>query len=96
VTSGLHRGPRQRDVHIQVEALASSLLPAAEVIKIDTEGAEVEILRELDLSQAVLLMIEHHRAEDAQTIKEMLREFKLIQDSPENAEVGVLIFLKLG
>lgn len=93
-TGSLHQGPRQRDVHIQEEALASSQLPAAEVIKIDTEGAEVEIIRGLDLSQAALLMIEHHRAEDAQTIKEMLSNFQLIQDSAENSEVGVLIFMK--
>lgn len=62
-------------------------LPRAEVVKIDTEGCEVDILRYYDLSETHIVMYEWHRREDRKTLEALLeaRGFTLysqLQRSP--------------
>lgn len=92
VTSGFKQLGRQTDQRIMVECIGADELPACEVIKIDTEGCEVEILTNLDLSCAHYIMIEHHTVEDRQTIIDFLAsEFDLIYDE-SGVAVGTLVF----
>jgi FkbM family methyltransferase len=92
VTGSFFKGERQTPQTIEVQCLAAAALPAANIIKIDTEGAEVEILRAIDLSKAQLIMIEHHSKYDATTIKKMLdQKFSLRRDESDK-HVGIMIF----
>jgi len=64
------------------------------MVKIDTEGCEVEILENLDLSQTKVLMLEHHSLEDAAWIKSFLEsDFDLLHDE-SNKPVGTEIFVR--
>ena len=93
-TCSFHDLGRQTARSESVKCVNASLLVPAELIKIDTEGCEVEILERLDLSNARALVIEYHRIEDARRIIEFLaaRDFKIIEQIPGSANHGVLKF----
>ena len=57
---------------VEVELLDSALLPACDVLKLDTEGREVEILRGYQhLSAVKVLLVEIHKLEDAEVVAKM-------------------------
>ncbi len=93
---------RQTDARQTVACLAASDLPAAALIKIDTEGCELEILQHLmpwHWEAAQAFVIEYHRAEDAPKIMNLLAEqgFDLLQHIRSHAPVnGILKFAKPG
>lgn len=76
----------------EVDCIDAKSLPAAEFIKIDTEGCELEILQGLDLSKAQAISLEYHRAEDQQKIIEYLRPlgFYVHHHRPQREGLGVL------
>ena len=57
---------------VKVHVVHAQDLPAGDIIKIDTEGCEVEILEKLDLSRALGVMVEYHRVQDRLRIQEIL------------------------
>lgn len=95
---------RQSDRRIIVECLAAAELPSCELVKIDTEGCEVEILRSLPLDQTKAIFLEYHSQNDARTIREMLdRDFAICDQHDQadphgkrdpNRDLGTLAFLK--
>lgn len=95
VTGGFLQFGRQSNRKLLVECLAASKLPACELVKIDTEGCEVEILKTLPLGRAQAVFLERHSAADAQEIKSLLiDEFKLIWHASEEEEIGTMIFYR--
>ena len=94
VTGSFQKGSRQTDIKVLVQCVAASGLPSADLIKIDTEGCEVEILQNIDLSKAKAVILEHHCLSDALIIKKILMEnFDLIHDQSDR-DVGTEIFLR--
>jgi hypothetical protein len=94
VTGGFVQFGRQTENTLMVECIAASELPPSELVKIDTEGCEVEILRNLPLEQTRAIFVEHHSREDAETIKEMLApQFDLLSDDAGQA-IGTFAFLR--
>lgn len=79
---------------VNVNAFHPSKLPAAEFIKIDTEGLEVDILRNLDLSQAKAVALEYHRNTDVPLIKEVCERAGLVlyDDKPHELQRGIIKF----
>ena len=80
-----------------VRAIRASDLPTAEIVKIDTEGAELEILRGYDLRDTVAVMVEWHSADDRRAIDAMLtieRGFELIGAHVYSATRGVMKFTR--
>jgi FkbM family methyltransferase len=95
VTSGFVRGPRQTSQKISVQCMAAVELPVADLVKIDTEGSEVEILRGLNLSATSIIMLEHHSKADAKLIKAILAaDFRALRDESER-EIGTMVFERL-
>lgn len=95
VTGGFVKGTRQTNQTIRVNCVAASELPSAALVKIDTEGSEVEILRHLNLTNTRGVMLEHHSLADAQRIKTLLSEAGLRIVHDESArEIGTMIFLR--
>jgi FkbM family methyltransferase len=95
VTSGFIKGPRQTSQKIAVQCMAAADLPAADLVKIDTEGSELEILRGLNLSATSIIMLEHHSKTDAGLIKNMLTaDFRLLRDESDR-EIGTMVFERL-
>lgn len=76
-----------------VDCISSSEIPSAELIKIDTEGCELEILGRLNTDQTKAVVCEFHREEDKQAIIDLChgRGFQFIRQTG-----SVLKFAKPG
>lgn len=93
VTGGFVDFGRQTKDQIVVECLAARKLPSCELVKIDTEGCEVEIITTLDLSKTNAVCLEHHSKDDALEIKDFLSgAFNLIKEEP-GKDIGTFVFL---
>ncbi|EPT7718521.1 FkbM family methyltransferase [Escherichia coli] len=83
----------ETDTRISVSCVAASEIPPSDLIKIDTEGCEVEILANLDLTKTKAILLEHHSKSDAATIKKMLTpKYRILHDESD-LEVGTMIFV---
>lgn len=82
---------------IPVECEAASVLPCADLVKIDTEGSELEILKGLDTSNTKAIVLEYHRAEDRDKIKDLLnsRGFLVNSERERTPDRGILKFVRL-
>lgn len=92
-------GPRSTGKTETVNCLAAAALPAADLIKLDTEGLELEILTHLNLAPVTALVIEYHSVADRRMIKAILLEsgFELVAESAQHgAENGQLKFARPG
>lgn len=80
----------------QVEQLSAAAITSADVVKIDTEGAEVDILRALQLTSTQGVAVEYHRPADKEWIESFLLAagFKLHAHDQHDAERGVLRMLR--
>lgn len=93
-TGGFQKGERQTESKIPVQCVAAATLPSADLVKMDTEGCELEILRHLDLIKTQAIMLEHHSLSDAASIKTFLeKDFEIIHDE-SNQDVGTEIFVR--
>jgi FkbM family methyltransferase len=93
-TGGFVQFGRQTGQRLLVECIAARELPPCQLVKIDTEGSEVEILRNLCLSETRAIFLEYHSRADAQTITAMLSpDFDCI-GAESGEEIGTLAFLR--
>jgi FkbM family methyltransferase len=97
--SGFHNlGRWAGQEKIEVPVVDAANLPAAELVKIDTEGCEVEILRRLPVKETKAIVCEYHRAADAAVIKEICAGagFMVCGHLQNSADNGVLKFARPG
>ena len=98
VTSSFHKTERDSTGTEAVSCIDAKTLASADLVKIDTEGCEVEILNSLDLSKTKALVCEWHSKEDREEVIrivtaagfEKLKEFEYVG---ENAS-GLLRFAR--
>lgn len=93
-TGGFVRFGRQTQKKILVECIAAKELPSSELVKIDTEGCEVEILRNLQLHDTRAVFLEHHSRADAEIIKALLEAEFVLHGTDCGRAVGTLVFLR--
>jgi FkbM family methyltransferase len=76
---------------VDVECMDGALLPPADLVKIDTEGCELEILQSLDLSNTQAIALEYHTKDDKWRIKTWLLNlgFHLHDDTPTLNGCGI-------
>ena len=92
VTSGFKRGTRQIELVLPVLCMSARQLPNADLVKIDTEGSEVEILDNMNLQPVKAILLEFHSKRDAAKIKTILKpHFKLLHDE-SHRDIGTMIF----
>ncbi len=98
VTCGFYHLGRQTDVTESVMCVDAAEIPGAELVKVDTEGCEVEIVSRLDLQKTRALVVEYHRPEDAGQLKLIATTagFELLEERRGSAAHGVLKFGKTG
>lgn len=71
--SSFNRTPQTRDYGVDINVIAANTLPYAHIVKVDTEGAELEILQNISFDPDIIL-IEYHSASDRITLEEMYSE----------------------
>jgi FkbM family methyltransferase len=95
VTGGFDKGSRQTINRITVDCVSAADLPPCDLIKIDTEGSEVENIEHLNLDSIGAILIEYHSRQDAEAIQKKLGAgFDCVHTTltPDSGEVGTLIF----
>jgi FkbM family methyltransferase len=87
---------RQTDKKEAVDILNAGSLASAQLVKIDTEGCELEIVQHLDFRQTRAVVVEYHSAEDKKQIHATLTDsgFKCIQLFSHDENFGVMKFAK--
>ena len=68
-----------------VSALHPRELPPADIIKVDVEGAEVGILKNMNLSAAALILVEYQNDANRADIKDILKEQFVLEFEDEFA-----------
>lgn len=92
-------GPETKNV-TSVDCISAAELPRADVLKLDTEGSEVRILRSLAgagrLRKFSAVMVEYHSAVDRGIILEIMAEFgfEVTADHTVTAERGEIKFVR--
>jgi FkbM family methyltransferase len=95
VTGGFVQFGRQLDQTIVVECLHANRLPSCEFVKVDTEGMEVTIIKNLDLTNTKVIAFEFHSLEDKQVLHEFLCvNFELIK-TDDDVSIGTSIFQRI-
>jgi FkbM family methyltransferase len=82
-------GAEQIEEGEDVSVVAASLLPKADIVKIDTEGAEIEILENMVIKPDVYL-IEYHSAYNRRRIDNILYDYTLVAADIASANFGIV------
>ena len=83
-----------RPKKLLVECIAATEVPAADLVKIDTEGSEVEILQSLSVETTKAILLEYHSLDDSRRIRELLApQFHLAYEHGEG-QLGTYIFIR--
>jgi FkbM family methyltransferase len=82
-------GAEQVEEGEDVSVVAASLLPKADIVKIDTEGAEIEILENMVIKPDVYL-IEYHSAYNRRRIDNILYDYTLVAADIVGANFGIV------
>lgn len=88
-----YKAPEQRDSGTRVEVIAASDLPRADIIKLDVEGAELEILENMAYQPDVYL-IEYHSPRKRSRIAELLSDYTLVEAKMGNLTRGGLKYIR--
>lgn len=67
----------QTDVTVEVTTKAPASLPAAQILKIDTEGSEIDILTGMPAIDFDAILLEYHSDENRRKIDAILRDYLL-------------------
>jgi len=76
-----------------VKVMSAKHIPACDIIKIDTEGAEIEILENL-VNFPVVFLIEFHSAYNRRRIDELLLDYTLIECTMRGYNYGILKYIR--
>jgi len=79
--------------YVDVVTRPSSVLPPAQLLKLDTEGAEVEILSGLQEIQFDAIVLEYHTEANRRRVDQILAEYVLVGGEIRCLGRGVLKFL---
>ena len=72
-----------------VSVFSASLLPKANIVKIDTEGAEIEILENIVIKPDIYL-IEYHSAYNRRRIDNILHDYTLVSADICHPDYGIV------
>ena len=77
-----------------MECIAATDVPAADLVKIDTEESEVEILQSLSIETRKAIFLEYQSLDDSRKIRELLApQFHLAHEHGEG-QLGTYIFIR--
>ena len=82
-------GAEQVERGEEVSVMSAGLLPDANIVKIDTEGAEIEILENMLIKPDVYL-IEFHSADNRRAIDNILHDYTLVSADIEMPNYGIV------
>lgn len=91
--SSLYHGEEQSDETVDVNTFDAKELPEADIVKIDTEGAEVMILKHIKF-KPLIYVIEYHSEDNRYEIHKHLKEhYTLVKANSYRPNYGVLSYI---
>ncbi len=84
-----HQGAEQIEDGEDVSVISADMLPKANIVKIDTEGAEIEILENIRIKPDIYL-IEFHSAYNRRRIDNLLYDYTLVSADIEHPHFGIV------
>jgi FkbM family methyltransferase len=78
---------------VRVTTRHPSTLPKAQILKVDTEGAELEILAGLEEIDFDVILLEYHSEDNRRAIDGLLRNYWLVGGSIRHLARGVLKYM---
>jgi FkbM family methyltransferase len=91
--ASLIQGEEQREEGETINVFPGSKLPEANIVKIDTEGYEVEILNAITF-QPDIYLIEYHSADNRRFIDSYLSDYVLLELEMTNYNYGIAKYAK--
>ena len=91
--SSLFQGDRQLAEGEIVKVMSSQHLPQCDIMKIDTEGAEIEIIENL-VNFPLVFLIEFHSAYNRRKIDQLLLDYTLLECTMRGRDYGILKYIK--
>ena len=79
----------QQGLSVDVKTEAPTVLPRAQILKLDTEGCEIEILSGLDLIDFDVVMLEYHSEKNRRQADAMLHDYVLVGGYARTANRGI-------
>jgi len=89
----LYKGAEQRDAGEQVLIIDPQKLPDAHLVKIDTEGAEIEILEGMTYLPFAYV-IEYHSDANRRTIDRLLHDYTLMEMQSTSPNYGIVKYVR--
>lgn len=90
---GFHQTPEQREYGEYVSVMAASSLPQAHIVKIDTEGSEIEILANMRQKPHVYLL-EYHSPSKKKAIEQLLPDYTKVESKMDNIVRGTVKYIR--
>lgn len=92
--SSFDKGDYTKDYGIDVQVIGADTLPRADIIKCDTEGAEIEILENIQFDPHVIL-VEYHSMRNRKRLEELfLDRYTLFGFKYSDMNAGTLKFVR--
>lgn len=91
--ASLYKGDQNTDESEMVQIVSPASLPRADIVKIDTEGAELEILEEMPFDPDVYL-IEFHSENIRRNIDRLLSNYSLMECRIDAPWLGVVKYVR--
>lgn len=92
--ASLFKGEEQSDIMVEVQTIDAKDLPLADIVKIDTEGSEVTIVKRMDY-KPLIYVIEYHSEQNRMCIHNYLKEhYTLVKANSYRPNYGVLSYVK--
>jgi FkbM family methyltransferase len=86
------QGAEQVEKGEDVSVISADILPKANIVKIDTEGAEIEILESMRIKPDVYL-IEYHSAYNRRRIDNLLYDYTLVDADIAHPHYGIVKYI---
>lgn len=83
----------QSTTSVEVETKAPNVLPKAQIVKIDTEGSEIDILERMPSLDYEVVMLEYHSESNRRKADDLLRDFILVGGEIRCLHRGTLKFV---
>lgn len=92
--ASFYRGPEQTEESIVVTTISPLALPSADILKLDVEGAEVEVLEGMAEIAFDVILMEYHSEAKRRRVDHLLKDYTLVGSSASCAHRGVVKYMR--
>lgn len=89
----LYHQDEQIEDHVIVKTIPPKELPPADILKIDTEGSELDILKGVNLNYSIITL-EYHSEKDRRKIDKVLKDYSAISGFIRTLGKGVITYAR--